>query len=130
MRLIDRVARTGVRLGIGRRSTALIETIGRKTGVARVTPVTNGLDGDAFWIVTEHGRRSNYVCNIEAEPWVRVNVGGGWRSGTARIVDEDPEQRLQQIVVRNPRTRGNAQIVRKTGTQHLVIRIDLESEHR
>lgn len=130
MRLIDRIARTAVRLGIGRRSTALIETIGRKSGVARVTPVTNGLDGDVFWIVTEHGRRANYVHNIEAEPRVRVNAGRGWRSGTARIVDEDPEQRLQQIVFQNARTRGNAQIVRKAGTEHLVIRIDLESEHR
>jgi deazaflavin-dependent oxidoreductase (nitroreductase family) len=98
MRLIDRIARTAVRLGIGRRSTALIETIGRKSGVARVTPVTNGLDGDVFWIVTEHGRRANYVHNIEAEPRVRVNARRGWRSGTPRIVDEDPEQRLQQIV--------------------------------
>jgi deazaflavin-dependent oxidoreductase (nitroreductase family) len=130
MRLIDRIAGTAVRLGIGRRSTALIETIGRKSGVARVAPVTNRLDGDVFWIVTEHGRRASYLRNIEAEPRVRVNAGRGWRSGTAHIIDEDPEQRLQQIVFRNPRTRGNAQIVRKTGTEHLVIRIDLESEHR
>jgi deazaflavin-dependent oxidoreductase (nitroreductase family) len=68
MRLIDRIARTAVRLGVGRRSTALIETVGRKSGVPRITPVTNGLDGDVFWIVTEHGRRSSYVRNIEAHP--------------------------------------------------------------
>jgi deazaflavin-dependent oxidoreductase (nitroreductase family) len=130
MRLIDRIARTVVRLGIGRRSTALIETVGRKTGVPCVTPVTNGLDGDVFWIVTEHGRGANYVRNIEAEPRVRVNAGRGWRKGTAHIVDKDPEQRLEQIVSRNSRARGNAQIVRKVGTEHLVIRIDLEPEDR
>lgn len=127
MRLIDRIARAAVRLGIGRRSTALIETIGRKSGAPRVTPVTNGLDGDVFWIVTEHGRQASYVRNIEAHSRVRVNAGrGGWRTGTARIVDEDPAQRLERIVARNPRARTNARIVRRTGSEHMVIRIDLE----
>lgn len=126
MRLIDRITRAAVRLGVGRRSTALIETLGRKSGVPRVTPVTNGLDGDVFWLVTEHGRKANYVRNLEANPRVRVNAGRGWRTGTARIVDEDPGQRLQRIVERNGRARANAQVVRRTGTEHLVIRIDLD----
>jgi deazaflavin-dependent oxidoreductase (nitroreductase family) len=125
MRLIDRITRTGFRLGVGRRSTALIETIGRNSGQPRITPVTNGLDGDVFWIVTEHGHKANYVRNIEANPQVRVNAGRGWRTGTARIVTEDPETRLAQIVALNPRATANARIVRRTGTQNLVIRIDL-----
>ena len=129
MRLIDRAARAGVRMGLARRSTALLETIGRRSGAPRVTPVTNGLDGDVFWIVTEHGHQANYVRNIEANPHVRVNVGGGWRTGVAQIVDEDPEERLQQIVALNRRARSNAQIVRRTGTEHLVIRIDLARDH-
>ena len=128
MRAIDRITRTAVRLGVGRRSTALLETIGRKSGEPRITPVTNGLDGDVFWIVTEHGRNASYVRNIEAQPRVRVNAGRGWRVGTAQIVDDDPERRLQQIVARNPRARVNAGIVRKTRTHHLVIRIDLEPD--
>ena len=125
MRLIDRVTRAALRAGLGRRGTALIETVGRKSGQPRITPVTNGLDGDVFWIVTEHGHKANYVRNIEANPRVRVNAGR-WRAGTARIVDEDPEGRLGQIVARDPRTRANAEIVRKTGTENLVIRIDLD----
>jgi deazaflavin-dependent oxidoreductase (nitroreductase family) len=129
MRLIDRITRAAVRLGIGHRSTALIETVGRNTGAPRVTPVTNGLDGDVFWLVTEHGREANDVRNIEANPRVRVNAGRGWRTGTANIVDEDdPEQRLQRIVARNGRARANVQIVRRTGTEHLVIRIDLDGQ--
>lgn len=55
MRLIDRVTRLALRAGLGRRSKALIETVGRKSGHPRVTPVTNGLDGDIFSIVIEHG---------------------------------------------------------------------------
>ncbi len=130
MRLIDRIARTAFRLGLGRHSTALIETRGRKTGAPRVTPVTNGLEGDVFWIVTEHGHKANYVRNIEAEPRVRVNAGRGWRIGTAHILNEDYEQRLQQIVARNSRASANVAIVRKTGTEHLVIRVDLEPAQR
>lgn len=126
MRLIDRITRRALSLGLARRSTALIETIGRKSGQPRTTPVTNGLDGDVFWIVTEYGHAANYVRNIEANPRVRVNAGAGWRAGTARIVDEDPQARLAQIVARNPRARTNVQIVRKTGTENLVIRIDLD----
>ncbi len=126
MRLIDRMTRAALRAGFGRRSTALIETVGRKSGERRVTPVTNGLDGDVFWIVTEHGHKANYVRNIEANPRVRVNAGRGWRTGTARLVDEDPNLRLERIVALNSRARTNAQIVRKTGTENLVIRIDLD----
>jgi len=124
--MIDRAARVAFRIGLGRHRTALLETTGRKTGEPRITPVTNALDGDVFWIVTEHGHRANYVRNIEANPQVRVNAGGGWRFGVARIVDEDPEQRLQQIVSLNPKARPSAQIVRRTGTEHLVIRFELE----
>jgi deazaflavin-dependent oxidoreductase (nitroreductase family) len=120
------MTRAALRAGFGRRSTALIETVGRKSGEPRVTPVTNGLDGDVFWIVTEHGHMASYVRNIEANSRVRVNAGRGWRTGTARIVDEDPNIRLAQIVALNPRARANAQIVRKRGTENLVIRIDLD----
>jgi hypothetical protein len=55
-----------------------------------------------------------------------VNAGGRWRDGIAQIVDDDPQERLAQIIAHNPRARTNAQIVRKAGTEHLVIRIDLE----
>jgi hypothetical protein len=35
-----------------------------------------------FWIVAEHGRRANYVRNIEANPRVRVRVGRRWHEGS------------------------------------------------
>jgi deazaflavin-dependent oxidoreductase (nitroreductase family) len=109
------------RIGLGRRSTALLETTGRKRCEPRITPVTNALDDDVFWIVSEHGHRANYVQNIEAAG--PGEHGGGWRSGVAKIVDENPERELQQIVSLNARARANAQIVRKTGNEHLVIQI-------
>ena len=126
MRIRDRLARALVRAGLMDRSTALIETIGRKSGQPRVTPVTNGLDGDVFWIVTEHGGGAAYVRNLEANPRVRVKAGRRWRTGTAEFVDEDPAARLELIVRRNPRAKANAQIVRRSATDMRVIRIALD----
>ncbi|MEA2309688.1 MAG: hypothetical protein QOI65_1974, partial [Thermoleophilaceae bacterium] len=94
---------------------------GRKSGQKRVTPVGNGLRGDVFWIVTEHGWASSYVKNIQADPHVRVKVGRRWRSGTAHILpDDDPYERMR--LLQRP---ANDAAVRLVGTEHLVIRVDL-----
>ena len=126
MRTMDRVMRAGVRVGIGRRSTALLETRGRRSGQPRVTPVTNGLDGARFWIVTEHGMRSDYVRNVLADPHVRVKADGRWRSGVAHVVPDDPQARLDKIATINPRARANTSIVRESATDLRVIRVDLD----
>jgi deazaflavin-dependent oxidoreductase (nitroreductase family) len=126
MRIIDRLMTAALRVGVGARSSALLETTGRRSGRRRLTPVTNGLDRDRFWIVTEHGMHANYVRNLLAEPHVRVKAGGRWRRGEAHLVEEDPQARLQKITECNPRARTNANIVRRTGTDLRVICIDLE----
>lgn len=126
MRLIDRLMKGALRIGVGRRSTALLETRGRRSGRPRVTPVTNGLDGDRFWIVTEHGTRSDYVRNLRRDPRVRVKAGPRWRTGTARLVDDDPRERLALIAAANPRARANTRIVARSGTDLRVVRIDLD----
>ncbi len=108
--------------GIAGRSVAILETIGRKSGEPRRTPVGNGLRGDEFWIVTEHGYAAAYVKNIQANPRVRVNVRGRWRSGTAHILpDDDPRERMRWL--KRPM---NDSAVRAIGTQQLVIRVDLD----
>lgn len=63
-----------------------IETTGRKTGLARRTPVATGVrDGDAMWLIATHGRHAHYVRNLEAEPRVRWRHHGRWREGTATL---------------------------------------------
>ena len=100
---------------------ALLETVGRKSGQPRQTPVGYGLEGDVLWIVSEHGRASGYVRNLESNPRVRIRVGGAWRDGTARVVpDDDPLLRLKSY---DPRT---ANEVRRIGTSLLTVRVDLE----
>jgi deazaflavin-dependent oxidoreductase (nitroreductase family) len=102
---------------------SLLETTGRRSGQPRRVPVGNGLRGDAFWIVTEHGRHADYVRNIEKDPRVRVKVGGRWRSGVAHILpDDDPFARLRWL--RRP---VNDSMLLAVGTEPLTIRIDLEA---
>jgi deazaflavin-dependent oxidoreductase (nitroreductase family) len=100
---------------------ALLETTGRTSGKPRRNPVGNGLRGDTFWIVAEHGHDAGYVRNIKANPRVRVRVEGRWRSGTAHVMpDDDPVERQKQL---RPL---NAAMVRAVGTDLLTIRIDLD----
>ena len=121
-RFVNPVVRGLLERGLMPQSHALLETTGRKSGLPRRVPVGNGMRGDAFWIVTEHGYGSDYVKNIQHDPRVRVKVGRDWRSGTAHILpDEDPRERMRKL--RRPL---NDAIVRMVGSQALVIRIDLD----
>jgi len=87
--LVNPVLRAMLLLGVAPRALALLETTGRRTGRRRRTPVGTGLDGDVFWVVSEHGERSAYVKNLIADPRVRVKVGLRWRTGRASLVTGD-----------------------------------------
>ena len=104
-------------------TVALLETTGSKSGQARRTPVSNGLDRatDTFWIVAEHGAKAAYVRNIAAHPGVRLRIGRRWRSGAATILaGDDPLARQHHM------TKLNAAAVRAMGTELLTIRVDLD----
>ena len=123
VRVVNPLVRRMLEWGIPGTGTALLETRGRNSGLPRRVPVGDGRRGDAFWIVTEHGWSADYVKNIQKDPRVRVKVGRRWRSGTAHILpDEDPYARMRALG-----RRANDVLVRAVGTEHLVIRIDLEN---
>ena len=82
-RVVNPFVRRALEHGLAPRTHALLETKGRRSGLPRRVPVGNGLRGDQFWIVTEHGYAADYVKNIQADPRVRVKVGRRWYSGTA-----------------------------------------------
>ncbi|MFK0151414.1 nitroreductase/quinone reductase family protein [Streptomyces sp. NPDC090493] len=98
----------------------LLETTGRVSGQPRRTPLGGRRVGDAFWLVSEFGTKSQYVRNIQADPRVRVRIGGRWHHGTAHLLpDDDPVARLRTL------PRGNSAAVKALGTQLLTIRVDL-----
>jgi deazaflavin-dependent oxidoreductase (nitroreductase family) len=121
-RVSNRMIRLALRAGFAPRAFALLETTGRHTGLARQTPVGNGLAGDTFWLVAAHGTQADYVRNLQAEPRVRVKAGGVWRAGTAVVLrGDDPAARSRTLP-----HQWDAAIGRMMASAPLTIRIDLD----
>jgi deazaflavin-dependent oxidoreductase (nitroreductase family) len=118
-------------VGVAWPGYALLETIGRKSGKPRRTPVGNGRVGTQFWIVAEHGRQSGYIRSIEANARVRIKTRDGllgrWYTGTAHILPDDAPRERQRWLATQVRGAGrNAAAVRFFGTELLTVRIDLD----
>lgn len=107
---------------IGRQlPVTMLETTGRKSGQPRHTAVGGKIVGKQFWMVSEHGDRSDYVRNIKANPAVRLRVHGNWRTGVAHLLpDDDTNERLKQI------PGLNSAVVRAMGSDLLTVRIDFD----
>src|SRR5438477_7221048 len=118
-------------IGLWRPGYALLETVGRKTGKLRRTPVGDGRVGNQFWIVAEHGVKAGYVRSIQTNPRVRLKLREGvrvrWYNGTAHVLyDDDARERQQWLAGQLPSSAANASVVRLLGTQLLTVRIDLD----
>jgi deazaflavin-dependent oxidoreductase (nitroreductase family) len=121
-RLVNPPVRWAVLHGLAPRSYAILETIGRRSGLPRRTPVGHVIDDETVWIVAEHGPRAGYVRNIRSNPRVRIKLRDGWHSGTAHVLDDDdPQARLKRMGLRL-----NALVVRVMGTELISVRIDLD----
>jgi deazaflavin-dependent oxidoreductase (nitroreductase family) len=121
-RLNNRLIRFALHRGVAPRTFALLETVGRRSGLPRYTPVGNGLIGDTFWLVAAHGVQADYVRNLQANPNVRVKIGRHWRSGRAVLLpDDDPTARSRTLP-----HRWDAAIGRLIASTPLTIRIDLD----
>jgi deazaflavin-dependent oxidoreductase (nitroreductase family) len=122
VRLLNPVMRRALEAGVAPRGWALLETTGRRSGQPRRVPVGNGLRGEHFWIVAEHGRHAAYVRNLERDPRVRVKVGRRWHAGTAHVLDDDdPRARLRSL--RRPLNDAGLVLM---ASEMLVVRIDLD----
>ena len=118
-------------IGVARPGYALLETIGRKTGKPRRTPVGDGRVGNQFWLIAEHGVKAGYVRNIQTNPRVRLKLREGvrarWHNGTAHVLyDDDARERQRWLAGQLPSSAANARVVRLLGTRLLTVRIDLD----
>ena len=130
--LLNPLPRFLLQLGLAPKAFALLETVGRRSGLPRHTPVGGHLDGNTYWLVSEHGEGSSYARNLLANPAVRIKVGRGWRSGTATLLPGD-----DGFARRRDIDRANGIIGRLDGllfklgaTRPATIRIDLEPDRR
>jgi|SRR5581483_7992946 len=100
----------------------VIETIGRKSGLPRRTPVGGSIKGGSFWFVAGIGRQTFYMRNIEANPRVRVKTLGRWRAGTARP-DPDDNARRRRFTV----SPVNGLFLWIAGGDALTVRVELDT---
>jgi deazaflavin-dependent oxidoreductase (nitroreductase family) len=77
------------KIGITPPFHTLIETIGRKSGATRRLPVAYRRTGDTVWVIAQHGTRAGWVLNLQANPDIRLYIGGTWLNGSAQIMPND-----------------------------------------
>lgn len=116
---------------------AVVETVGRRTGLHRRVPVANGLEGDTFWLIAGLGDRASFVRNLQANPRVRVKARPArlrhgllmrWRTGTAHpLPDDDAAARHRLLGRGRPGYQLDGLLLRALGTgDMLTVRIDLD----
>jgi deazaflavin-dependent oxidoreductase (nitroreductase family) len=87
----------------------VLETKGRRSGVARRIPLARGpVDGEVVWLIAVHGERAAFVRNIASDPHVRLKIDRHWREGTASVTAFDPDvvRRFNLYAKLGPRTLG------------------------
>ena len=123
------------RFGLPDPGDALLETTERDTGGPRVTPVCDCLEGNTFWIISQRGRDSEWMRNIEANPRVRIKTQTGsrgrWRAGTAHVLDDDDAQeRVRTLSAGHFWRRLCLQASQLSTSDPLTVRIDLDARGR
>jgi deazaflavin-dependent oxidoreductase (nitroreductase family) len=131
--VVNPLIRLAFRIGIPDPGDALLETTGRRSGKPRLTPVCDGFERDTFWLLSQRGRDSDWVRNIEADPRVRVQLRSRrpnkWRSGTAHILDDDDARVRQGILSQGkPWRRICLTSSGALATDLLTVRVDLDPE--
>jgi deazaflavin-dependent oxidoreductase (nitroreductase family) len=115
------------KLGITPPGMALVETVGRRSGALRHTPIVCSAEGNTLWLIAQHGRHAGWVRNFEAKPQVRVRLGRNWRKGTAELLPQDD---IKARIATFSSTRVGRAITgatfRALESQPVTVRIQLE----
>jgi deazaflavin-dependent oxidoreductase (nitroreductase family) len=129
--VVNPLVRLAFRLGIPDPGDALLETIGRRSGRPRLTPVCDGLEADTFWLFSERGLDADWVRNIEAHPRVQLRSRrpATWRSGTTSILaEEDPHERQRILGEGKPWRRLCLETSGALAVNPLTVKVALDPE--
>jgi deazaflavin-dependent oxidoreductase (nitroreductase family) len=114
------------RLGITPPGLALIETVGRRSGATRHTPVSCFREGDTVWLIAQHGAHAGWVKNFQEHPAIRIRLGRRWLAGTARLQPKDDVRERIDTFSKTPAGRFvNAAMFRALESQPVTVRVDL-----
>ncbi len=98
-RMLNRVVEPAVRLGVGSPRIVpsgfiVLETVGRKTGKLRRSPLAATRFGRYVIVSTYRGDRSQWVFNLAAHPRTRYWLGGKPRDARAFVMYEGKRFRV------------------------------------
>lgn len=102
MKNVQKIHRVLYAIGLGRVIGAfilLLTTIGRKSGVKRVTPLQYEKIGGDYYLGAARGLKADWVRNIQSNPRVEIRVGAKQFEGQAEIVT-DPKRFADFLEVR------------------------------
>ena len=104
----------------------LVETTGRRSGRRRRNVVGMHVEGTTGWVVAEQGRHAGYVCNLVANPEVRVRIDRQWAA-------REPAS-WTATIPRPGSTRSafgaTAAAVRRFGTDLTTLRFDFRASNQ
>jgi deazaflavin-dependent oxidoreductase (nitroreductase family) len=98
-RMLNRVVEPAIRAGVGSPRIVpsgfiVLETIGRKSGRARRSPLAATRFGPYVIVATFRGSRSQWVLNLAAHPQTRYWLGGKPRDARAFVMHEGKRFRV------------------------------------
>jgi deazaflavin-dependent oxidoreductase (nitroreductase family) len=102
MKNVQKIHRVLYAIGLGRvigKLILLLTTIGRKTGMKRVTPLQYERIGDDYYLGAARGLKADWVRNIQSNPRVEIRVGAKHIEGQAEVVT-DPKRFADFLEVR------------------------------
>ncbi len=108
------------------RVVLLLTTIGRKSGLLRVTPLQYEEINGCIYVASARGTKADWYRNIVANPNVKIRVKARQYDGAAEPVT-DPERIadfLEYRLTKNPRMIGF--IMSREGVSKKPTRIELE----
>jgi len=69
-----------------------LTTCGRRTGNPRTIEIWFGLNGDTLYMLSGGREGSNWVRNLQREPFVGVRIAANMYAGIARVVESATEE--------------------------------------
>jgi deazaflavin-dependent oxidoreductase (nitroreductase family) len=107
------------------KSVLLLTTLGRKSGLRRITPLVYEKVEDAIVVASARGQAADWLGNIMANPKVSVRVGRSHFDGVAEVTcdAEKIADYLQRQLERNPAMFGA--ILRAEGLSPELTRAEL-----
>jgi len=90
---------SGGKLGgsMGKSPVLLLNTVGRKTGVERTTPLLYAMDSEDYAIAASYGgapKHPDWFLNLQANPETSIEVGGRKINVRAEVATPEDKPRL------------------------------------